>query len=164
MPRSTPAPSPRRAIAYLRCSTHRHDLSPDAQREDVAAWAGREGVEMVAWQEDRGVSGGVELEGRPGPTAAVVDFARLGAGVPVVARRYPLARDVLTVALVERLAERCGARGVPADGTGNGDSPEAAPLHDRRVLGLRTRPRSVAGEGALAVTSARLSAARRAGP
>ncbi len=152
-----PAPDPTKAIAYLRCSTDRQDLSPDAQRDAISAWAEREDVEVVAWHEDRGVSGGAELEDRPGLTAAVADLARLGAGVLVVAKRDRLARDVLTAALVERLAERSGARIVSADGTGNGNTPEAALLrsmidafaaYERALIRSRTK-------AALAVKKAR---------
>ena len=104
------APDATKAVAYLRCSTDRQDLSPDAQRAAITTWAVREGVEVVAWHEDRGVSGGAELELRPGLTAAVADLAPKRAGLLVVAKRDRLARDVLTAALVERLCERAGAR------------------------------------------------------
>jgi DNA invertase Pin-like site-specific DNA recombinase len=123
-----PATDPSKAVAYLRCSTERQDLSPDAQRDAIAAWAAANGVEVVAWHEDLGVSGGTELEKRPGLLAATESLRTEGAGVLVVAKRDRLARDVLTAALVERLAERAGARVVAADGTGNGDGPEAALL------------------------------------
>lgn len=128
MRRREPAPTATKASAYLRCSTDRQDLSPDAQRAAILTWAEREGVEVVAWHEDRGVSGGAELEQRPGLTAAVADLGPRGAGLLVVAKRDRLTRDVLTAALVERLCERAGARVASADGTGNGNTPEAALL------------------------------------
>jgi DNA invertase Pin-like site-specific DNA recombinase len=143
-----PAPDPTRAIAYLRCSTDRQDLSPEVQRDAISVWAEREGVEVVAWHEDLGVSGGAELEQRPGLTAAVADLGPQGAGLLVVAKRDRLARDVLTAALVERLCERAGARVASADGTGNGDTPEAALLrsmidafaaYERALIRSRTR-------------------------
>jgi len=37
MTRKHPSPDPKKATAYLRCSTHRQDLSPDAQRAAIAA-------------------------------------------------------------------------------------------------------------------------------
>jgi DNA invertase Pin-like site-specific DNA recombinase len=143
-----PAPDPKKAVAYLRASTERQDLSPDAQRDAIAAWATANGVEVVAWHEDLGVSGGTELEKRPGLLAATEVLRTAGAGVLVVAKRDRLARDVLTAALVERLAERAGARVVAADGTGNGDGPEAALLrtmidafaaYERALIRSRTR-------------------------
>ncbi len=75
----------------------------------------------------------------------------------VVAKRDRLARDVLTAALVERLCERKGARIQTADGTGNGDGPEAALMRtlldafaasERALIRARTR-------AALAVKKAR---------
>ena len=92
-----------KAIAYLRCSTHRQDLSPDAQRGAIQKWAKCEGVTVVGWHEDKGVSGGAELEDRPALVAALEAVKAEAAGLLVVAKRDRLARDVLTAALVERL-------------------------------------------------------------
>ncbi|MCA9316105.1 MAG: recombinase family protein [Planctomycetes bacterium] len=151
------APDPRLGIAYLRCSTDRQDLSPDAQRDAIRAWAGGAGVTVVAWHEDLGVSGGADLEKRPGLLAALDAVREHGAGVLVVARRDRLARDVLVAAMVDRLVARQGASIVAADGTGNGDGPEAALMrtlidafaqYERAVIGARTR-------AALAVKKAR---------
>ncbi len=154
--RSAPA-DPRRAVAYIRMSTERQDLSPDAQRAAIEAWAAREGVAVAAWHQDLGVSGGAALEDRPGLLAAIEAVRAEGAGLLVVSRRDRLARDVLTAALVERLCERAGARVVGADGTGNGEGPEAALLrtlldafaaYERALIRGRTR-------AALAVKKAR---------
>jgi len=154
--RSSPGDA-KRAIAYLRMSTDRQDLSPAAQRAAIEAWAGREGVTVVAWHEDLGVSGGAALEDRPGLLAAIEAVRAEGAGLLVVARRDRLARDVLTAALVERLCERVGARVLTADGTGNGVGPEQALLrtlldafaaYERALIRGRTR-------AALAVKKAR---------
>ena len=154
--RSAPADA-KRAVAYLRMSTERQDLSPDAQRAAIEAWAAREGVTVAAWHQDLGVSGGAALADRPGLMAAIEAVRAEGAGLLVVSRRDRLARDVLTAALVERLCERVGARGVGADGTGNGEGPEAALLrtlldafaaYERALIRGRTR-------AALAVKKAR---------
>ncbi|MEZ6009754.1 MAG: recombinase family protein [Planctomycetota bacterium] len=151
------APDARLGVAYLRCSTDRQDLSPDAQRDAIRAWAGGAGVTVVAWHEDLGVSGGADLEKRPGLLAALDAVREHGAGVLVVARRDRLARDVLVAAMVDRLVARQGASIVAADGTGNGGGPEAALMrtlidafaqYERAVIGARTR-------AALAVKKAR---------
>lgn len=150
-------PSPHVAVAYLRCSTDRQDLSPAAQRGAVTAWATREKVEVVAFHEDIGISGGAPIEDRPGLLAALEAVRSARAGVLVVARRDRLARDVLTAAMVERLCEREGAKVLAADGTGNGDGPEAALMrtlldafaaYERALIRARTR-------AALAVKRAR---------
>jgi site-specific DNA recombinase len=148
---------PRVAVAYLRHSTDRQDLSPGVQREAIERWAASAGVMVAAWHEDPGVSGGTALEDRPGLLAALEDVRARGAGVLVVARRDRLARDVLTAALVERLCEREGARVLTADGTANGVGPEAALMrtlldafaaYERALIRARTR-------AALAVKKAR---------
>ena len=148
---------PTRAVAYLRCSTDRQDLSPDAQREQIRNWADGAGVTVVAWHDDLGISGGADLEKRPGLLAAIDGVREHGAGVLVVAKRDRLARDVLVAAMVDRLVARQGGAIVAADGTGNGDGPEAALMrtlidafaqYERAVIGARTR-------AALAVKKAR---------
>lgn len=136
------------AVAYLRCSTDRQDLSTDAQREAIETWATRAGIEVAAWHEDRGVSGGAELDKRPGLLAAIEGVKTRGVEILVVAKRDRLARDVLTAAMVERLCERQGARIQSADGTGNGEGPEAELLrgvmdvfaqYERAIIRARTK-------------------------
>ena len=157
MPKSSPTPDSKKAVAYLRVSTDRQDLSPEAQRDAIDRWAQGHGVEVVAVHEDLGISGGAEIDKRPGLLAAIDAVRERGAGVLVVARRDRLARDVLVSAMVERLCERHRARVQSADGTGNGDGPEAALLrgivdvfaaYERAVIRSRTR-------AALAVKRAR---------
>ena len=66
-----PAPDPTRAVAYLRCSTDRQDLSPGRPARARSGLGSARSIGVVAWHEDLGVSGGAELEDRPGLTAAV---------------------------------------------------------------------------------------------
>lgn len=139
---------PDTAIAYIRVSTSRQDLGPKAQRDQIEAWAKREGVTVVACYEDIGVSGGAELDERPGLIAATEALRTEGAKLLVVAKRDRLARDVLVAAMIERLCERVGARVVSACGTGNGNTPEAQLLrgvvdlfaqYERAIIRARTR-------------------------
>lgn len=158
MPR-TPrtAHSPAVAIGYVRASTDRQDLSPDAQRDALARWCASHGARLAMVHEDLGVSGGTDLDKRPGLVAALDALKAHGAGVLLVAKRDRLARDVVVAAMVERLAERSGARVLAADGTGNGDGPEAMLLrgivdvfaqYERALIRART-------QAALAVKRAR---------
>jgi DNA invertase Pin-like site-specific DNA recombinase len=135
------------AIGYLRVSTEDQRLGPEAQRVAVEAWAAREGVEVVAWQVDQGVSGATAIEARPGLCAALAALRERGAGVLVVAKRDRVARDVVIAAMVERAATAAGARLVSADGTGNGDSPadafmrtviDGAAAYERGLIRART--------------------------
>ena len=157
MSRRAKTADPTRAVAYLRMSTERQDLSPAAQRAAIEQWAAGAGVVVVAWHEDLGVSGGTALEDRPGLLSALDGLDAHAAGVLVVAKRDRLARDVLTASLVERLCERKGARIQTADGAGNQSGPEGALMrtlldafaaYERALIRARTR-------GALAVKKAR---------
>jgi len=85
---------PRVAVAYFRASTDDQHLSPDAQRAAVVAWAAREGVTVVSWHVDQGVSGAADLADRPALAAALGALCAHGAGLLVVAKRDRLARDV----------------------------------------------------------------------
>jgi DNA invertase Pin-like site-specific DNA recombinase len=121
--REVVAGDPRRAVAYLRVSTEDQNLGPEAQRAQIEAWSAREGVEVLAWHEDHGISGAKDVTARPALAAALAALRREGAGVLVVAKRDRIARDVLIAGTVDHLAGRAGARVVSADGIGNGDSP-----------------------------------------
>lgn len=125
MPRKRPVSNPLIAVAYIRVSTDDQALGPEAQRAAIERWASSAGVVVVEWCDDHGISGGAPYEDRPALQRAVTALEEHGAGVLVVAKRDRLARDVMTAAIVERMAERVGARILTADGTGNGDGPEA---------------------------------------
>lgn len=148
--RRAPVTDPRRAVAYLRVSTDEQHLGPEAQRAALEAWAAREGVVVVAWHTDAGVSGATPIAHRPGLTAALADLAVHGAGLLAVSRRDRLARDVMAAAMTERLAADAGARVVSAagEGTEGGDDPAAALMrrmvdafaeYERALIAARTR-------------------------
>src|SRR5687767_12435677 len=75
----------RRAVGYVRISvesgTEDQALGPAAQREALAVWARKHRVELVAVHEDLGISGGAELDRRPGLLAALDTLAAARAGV-----------------------------------------------------------------------------------
>ncbi len=148
MRRRTPRTDPLVAVGYLRASTDRQDLSPEAQRAAVEAWATRVGVRVLAWQTDQGVSGAADLEDRPGLVAALEALRVLRAGVLVVARRDRLARSVEVAVAVDRAVRQLGAVVATVDGVGDGDAPsdrllrtilDAAAEHERALIALRTR-------------------------
>jgi site-specific DNA recombinase len=136
------------AIAYVRVSTDEQRLGPEAQRSAIVAWASREGVQVSAWHEDVGVSGGSELETRAGLIAALGELRAESAGVLVVARRDRLARDVAVAIAIEKAVVRSGARIVSADGVANGESAaddflrtilDAAAAYERALIRARTK-------------------------
>ncbi len=148
--RRTPKPSTdsRKAVGLIRCSTEDQHLGPEAQRAALAAWAERNGVEIVAIFEDKGISGAAAIDKRPGLLAALDALPQHRAGLLVVANRSRLARDVATAGAIERAAERVGARVVSAAGEGEGDDPSAMLLrgmmdllaaHERLLIKTRTR-------------------------
>ena len=137
-----PSPDPSKAVAYLRVSTEDQALGPEAQRAAIEAWAARQGVQVAAWHHDQGVSGAAAIDDRPGLLAA------LRAAHLVVAKWDRVARDVMIAAMVERMAERMGARVVSADGVGAGDAPEsflmrsivqAFAAYERALIQMRTK-------------------------
>jgi len=139
---------PSKAVAYLRVSTEDQRLGPEAQRASIVEWAGREGVTVVAWHVDQGVSGGSELGDRPGLMAAIDDLRGLQAGRLAIAKRDRLARDVAVAALIERAVQKQGGSVVSADGIGNGDGAadsfmrailDAASAYERELIRHRTR-------------------------
>ncbi|CAN5901089.1 hypothetical protein BH11MYX4_BH11MYX4_01840 [soil metagenome] len=126
MARRAKAGDSKTAIGYLRVSTDEQRLGPEAQRASIEAWAAREGVSVVAWHVDQGVSGATPIDGRSGLCAALAALHDHGAGVLVVAKRDRVARDVELAAVIGRAVSRAGARLASADGTCDATGPEGA--------------------------------------
>ncbi len=142
---------PRLAVGFLRVSSQEQGesgLGLEGQRAAIESWAAREGVVVVAWFDEVGVSGGAPLDRRPRLLAALDELRARRAGLLVAAKRDRLARDVVIAAAIERIAERAGARVVTTDGVGAGDGPEAALLrtlvdafaqYERALIRSRTK-------------------------
>lgn len=113
-----------KAVAYLRVSTDEQQNGIAAQRRTIEQWAQANRVKVVSWHTDQGVSGAAELDKRPQFLAALDAQREHAAGLILVAKRDRLARDVVFAGMVERLAERQGARIISADGTSTEDTPE----------------------------------------
>ena len=62
-PRKKPA-DPTLAVAYLRVSTDDQKLGPEIQRDQIGRWAAANGVTVLSWHFDEGVSGGTAIEKR----------------------------------------------------------------------------------------------------
>lgn len=150
MPRKrTPSADPARVVGYVRVSTEEQALGPSAQREALERWCALNGAELVAVYEDIGVSGGAPLDKRPGLLEALGALSTTHAGVLLVAKRDRLARDVMAAGMLERLAERAGARIRSTAGEGTEtDDPTARLLrgivdlfaeYERAIIRTRTR-------------------------
>ena len=137
------------AVAYIRVSTDRQELGPEAQRAAIAAWASREGVTVAAWHVEAGVSGAAAIADRPELVAALASLTVHRAGVLVVAKRDRLARDVMNAAMLERMALDAGARIVSAAGEGTDSNDPSAVLmrtlvdafaqYERAMIAARTK-------------------------
>jgi DNA invertase Pin-like site-specific DNA recombinase len=148
VPRRRKAGDPTLAVAYLRVSTEDQRNGPEVQRRDILRWAVHEGVSVISWHCDDGVSGGDQLEDRPALAAALSVLTAKSAGRLVVQKRDRLARDVVVAASIERAALQAGAIVVAADGLGNGDDPAARlqrgildlfAEHERAIIRARTK-------------------------
>lgn len=137
-----------KVVGYVRVSTEEQANGPDAQRHALREWCDRNDAELVAVFEDLGISGGAPLDKRPGLSSALAVLKDKGCGALLVAKRDRLARDTLNAAMLERLAERAGARILAADGTGNGDNPEGLLMrrmvdafaeYERAIIRARTK-------------------------
>jgi len=121
MKRKPPSTDPARVVAYVRTSTTEQTLGLEAQRAAIEAHAARHGLRVVAWHQEH-ESGTLAAEDRPELLAALASLETHCAGLLVVARRDRLARDVVVARVVERMAERLGARVVSVAGEGTEDS------------------------------------------
>lgn len=158
--RRKPKGDPTLVVAYVRVSTDEQQLGPRAQRAAFERWCEERGTTLVHVGEDLGVSGGADIDRRPGLLAALDALAEHGAGILLVAKRDRLARDVMNAAIIDRMVERVGAQVVSVAGEGTeagADDPSAFLLrgmvdllahYERLLIAQRTR-------AALAVKRAR---------
>lgn len=140
------APLPRDAVAYLRASTEDQKLGPEAQRATIEAYATKEGIRVIAWHLDQGISGAAPIEERPALTLAIAE-ARLHRASLIVAKRDRLARDAMIAAMIDRSLSK-GASVISADGSGNGTGPadafmrtvlDGASEYERALIRARTK-------------------------
>ena len=153
-----------RAYGYRRVSTDSQadsGLGLDAQRSAILAAAARHGLELVDVFTDAGLSGALELENRPGLFAAVNMLKR--GDVLIVGKRDRLGRDVVAVAMLERLAARKGARILSAAGEGT-EGTDAASMLQRRILdAFGEYERLIIGQRTKAALAAKRARGERAG-
>jgi len=144
-----PAADPTVAVGAVRVSKDDQTLSPEAQRDAMTRWCEAHGVRLAAVFEDLDVSGGAPLDKRPGMLAALDALPVHAAGLLLVAKRDRLSRDPITSAMIERLAQRHGARVASCAGEGtDADDPasvlmrrmvDAFSEYERQLIKARTR-------------------------
>jgi DNA invertase Pin-like site-specific DNA recombinase len=129
---ATPAAS--RAIGYLRVSTEHQaesGLGLEGQEAALRGAAARLRLTLVCIRVDAGTSGTLGIEDRPVLLDAVAALKR--GDVVLVAKRDRLGRDVIAVAMIERLVAKRGARVISAAGEGT-DSDDPAAMLMRRMI------------------------------
>lgn len=122
-----------KAIAYVRVSTGQQaesGLGLDAQRSSVTAAAQRLGLPLDRVFEDV-ITGALGIEDRPVLMDAVTALKR--GDVLLVAKRDRLGRDVIEVAMIERIIGKRGARVISAAGEGT-QSDDPSDLLMRRLI------------------------------
>ena len=150
-----------KAVILVRVSTGHQvasGLGVEAQEQTCREWAKGCGADEVTVIRELGVSGGLELDKRDGLLAAINDCAR--GDVLVVAKRDRVSRQMLTMAMVERMLEKKGARLVSADGVANEDTPEAA-LMRAIITSFAVYERSLAKSRTKAALAAKRAAGKR---
>jgi site-specific DNA recombinase len=153
-------PNDHRAIGYVRVSTDQQaesGLGLEAQEAAITVAASRLGLGVVRVFVDAGTSGRLAIEDRPVLLDAVATLRR--GDVLLVAKRDRLGRDVIAVALIERLVTKRGARIVSAAGEGTESDDPAALLMRRLIDSFAEYERALIA----ARTRAALAAKRRRG-
>ena len=109
-----------RLIAYIRVSTDRQELGPEAQLEELHRWASVAGHEIVDVARDIGVSGATPFAKRPALNRAIACIPERCDGI-CVTKRDRLARDVLEAIMIDRVVEKLGGRVMLANGRNDED-------------------------------------------
>lgn len=119
-------------VAYIRVSTGKQELGPEAQRVSIEAYAAARGLTVAAWYSET-VSGAAPLGDRVELFEAIKAAKAQRAGAIIVAKRDRFSRDSFVTELLARGLRDDGIELVAADqDEANGDSPEAILL--RRML------------------------------
>jgi DNA invertase Pin-like site-specific DNA recombinase len=138
--------APMQVVGYVRVSTDEQSLSVDAQQQALERRCQTHQAPLMAVYTDVGVSGGTPLEKRLGLLSALNALAR--GRVLLVVRRDRLARDTLTAAMCEKIAQKVGASILTVSGEGNGEGPEAPLMrtildvfaqYEKALIALRTK-------------------------
>lgn len=148
------------AVSYLRVSGHgqvKGDGFP-RQRQAIAAYAKRHGLEVIEEYADEGISGTRELANRPALARVLDRVAHNGVKVVIVERADRLARDLMIGEIILDQFRRAGVRVLTADGVDLTNDANPTTIMVRQILG------SVA-QFDKSMTVAKLAAARlRSGP
>ncbi len=86
----SPITNPQTAVAYLRVSTAQQvesGLGLEGQKAAIQDYAKKNHIEIVDWHTDGGVSGGADIEDRPGLVSAMSSVVQHRAGMLLVQKQ-----------------------------------------------------------------------------
>ena len=112
-----------KAVAYIRTSTDKQELSPDAQREIIVRWSQLNDIKIVAWFQDvcTGSMPWIERQELP---RAVDTIKRQGCAWLVVAKIDRLSRDLWNQLHLQKELSNYEARTIAATETPGEATPE----------------------------------------
>jgi DNA invertase Pin-like site-specific DNA recombinase len=107
-----------KALAYMRCSGKGQIDGDtwDRQQEAITRYCTTNGIEVVEWYRDEGLSGKTELENRPGLAACLERVESNGVRLVIVESADRLARDSLVAELIVREFQKTGTTVISASG------------------------------------------------
>jgi DNA invertase Pin-like site-specific DNA recombinase len=106
------------ALGYMRCSG-RGQIDGDTwdrQQDAITRYATTNGIEVVDWYRDEGLSGKTELENRPGLAACLERVESNGVKLVIVESADRLARDSLVAELIVREFQKADTTVISASG------------------------------------------------
>lgn len=104
-------PDPTLAVAYIRVSTGDQAIGPTAQLHAIEAWCEQHGIELACDPfYDRGISGALDFEKRPGLFDAMEALQIYDAQILVAHKRDRIARDRALIGHLELLLRRRDCR------------------------------------------------------
>jgi len=138
-------------VGYLRVSTDQQaesKLGLEAQKKAIQDYSKRTGNEVFCFFSDEGISGSLSLEKRPGLMSAISALKK--GSILVVSGRDRLSRgDVLSMAMIESMVSKKGAKIISAQGEGTENDDISGVLmrrmvdafaeYERLLIGARTK-------------------------
>jgi DNA invertase Pin-like site-specific DNA recombinase len=106
------------ALGYMRCSG-RGQVDGDTwdrQQDAITRYATTNGIQIVDWYRDEGLSGKTELENRPGLAACLERVESNGVRLVIVESADRLARDSLVAELIVREFQKADTTVISASG------------------------------------------------
>ena len=142
----SPITNPQTAVAYLRVSTAQQvesGLGLEGQKAAIEDYAKKNHIEIVDWHTDGGVSGGADIEDRPGLVSAMSSVVQHRAGMLLVQKLDRLSRDTYTALTIERMLASSDARVVSTADEGTHEVGADAEFMRTLMLAMAAREKKI---------------------